>query len=115
MTFGKFMLRRFFSVAANNNKAYVELLFWKNVGAVREMTEGYSKDGLVPSFLKYRDYHTYGIYSTFITKEQSPLPFEMFPLILNMSERERNQHGLKRRKKSCEGSMRNTVILRVFF
>lgn len=47
MTFAKFVLNRFFSVAAQNNKAYVELLFWKNVGAVREMTEGYSKDGLV--------------------------------------------------------------------
>lgn len=41
------MLNRFFALAAHNNKAYVELLFWKNVGAVREMTEGYSQDGLV--------------------------------------------------------------------
>lgn len=40
-------MNRFFSVAAKNDKAYVELLFWKNVGAVREMTEGYSKDGSV--------------------------------------------------------------------
>lgn len=39
------MLNRFFTLAAQNDKAYVELLFWKNVGAVREMTEGYSKDG----------------------------------------------------------------------
>uniref|UniRef100_A0A3P9L7Q8 Timeless circadian regulator n=1 Tax=Oryzias latipes TaxID=8090 RepID=A0A3P9L7Q8_ORYLA len=45
VTFAKFVLNRFFSVAAQNNKAFVELLFWKNVGAVREMTEGYSKDG----------------------------------------------------------------------
>ncbi|KAF1391509.1 hypothetical protein PFLUV_G00042870 [Perca fluviatilis] len=45
VTFAKFVLNRFFSLAAQNNKAYVELLFWKNVGAVREMTEGYSKDG----------------------------------------------------------------------
>uniref|UniRef100_UPI003AAC0EDC protein timeless homolog isoform X1 n=1 Tax=Centroberyx gerrardi TaxID=166262 RepID=UPI003AAC0EDC len=44
-TFAKYVLNRFFSVAERNNKAYVELLFWKNVGAVREMTEGYSKDG----------------------------------------------------------------------
>lgn len=50
MTFAKFVLNRFFSVAAQNNKAYVELLFWKNVGAVHEMTEGYSKDGLVLVF-----------------------------------------------------------------
>lgn len=47
MTFAKYVLNRFFAVAAQNNKAYVELLFWKNVGAVREMTEGYDKDGLV--------------------------------------------------------------------
>lgn len=47
MTFAKYVLNRFFALAARNNKAYVELLFWKNVGAVHEMTEGYSKDGLV--------------------------------------------------------------------
>lgn len=45
VTFAKYVLSRFFALAARNNKAYVELLFWKNVGAVREMTEGYSKDG----------------------------------------------------------------------
>ncbi|KAL2091358.1 hypothetical protein ACEWY4_013621 [Coilia grayii] len=45
VTFAKYVLNRFFAMAAKNNKAYVELLFWKNVGAVREMTEGYSKDG----------------------------------------------------------------------
>ncbi|XP_063071673.1 protein timeless homolog [Engraulis encrasicolus] len=45
VTFAKFVLNRFFATAAKNNKAYVELLFWKNVGAVREMTEGYNKDG----------------------------------------------------------------------
>ncbi|KAM8866975.1 protein timeless homolog isoform 2-T2 [Synchiropus picturatus] len=45
VTFIKFVLGRFFKLAATNNKAFVELLFWKNVGAVREMTEGYSKDG----------------------------------------------------------------------
>uniref|UniRef100_A0A3Q1CLM3 Timeless circadian clock n=1 Tax=Amphiprion ocellaris TaxID=80972 RepID=A0A3Q1CLM3_AMPOC len=50
VTFAKYVLNRFFSLTAQNNKAYVELLFWKNVGAVREMTEGYSKDGCVLSF-----------------------------------------------------------------
>lgn len=45
VTLGKYLVKRFLSLAAQNNKAYVELLFWKNVGAVREMTEGYSKDG----------------------------------------------------------------------
>ncbi|KAK1799792.1 hypothetical protein P4O66_006313 [Electrophorus voltai] len=47
VTFAKYILNRFFSLAAQNNKAFVELLFWKNVGAVREMTEGYGKDGWV--------------------------------------------------------------------
>uniref|UniRef100_A0A3Q2YR43 Timeless circadian clock n=1 Tax=Hippocampus comes TaxID=109280 RepID=A0A3Q2YR43_HIPCM len=46
VTFAKYVLNRFFSLAVTNNKAYVELLFWKNVGAVREMTEGYGKDGV---------------------------------------------------------------------
>lgn len=45
MTFAKFVLSRFFTLAARNDKAYVELLFWKNVGTVREMTEGYRKPG----------------------------------------------------------------------
>ncbi|XP_070758928.1 protein timeless homolog isoform X2 [Enoplosus armatus] len=45
VTFAKYVLHRFLSLAAQNNKAYVELLFWKNVGAAREMTEGYTKDG----------------------------------------------------------------------
>nr|XP_019942307.1 PREDICTED: protein timeless homolog isoform X2 [Paralichthys olivaceus] len=45
VTFSKYVLNRFFSLAKQNNKAYVELLFWKNVGAVREMTEGYSQEG----------------------------------------------------------------------
>lgn len=44
MTLGKYLVKRFVSLVAQNNKAYVELLFWKNVGAVREMTEGYTKE-----------------------------------------------------------------------
>ncbi|XP_067287598.1 protein timeless homolog [Pseudorasbora parva] len=43
--FGKYVLNRFFVFAATNDKAFVELLFWKNVGAIREMTEGYNKVG----------------------------------------------------------------------
>lgn len=38
----KFILGKFFALAATNKKAFVELLFWKNPTAVREMTEGYS-------------------------------------------------------------------------
>ncbi|XP_051967519.1 protein timeless homolog [Xyrauchen texanus] len=46
VTFAKFVMNRFFVFASKNNKAFVELLFWKNVAAVREMTEGYTKDGV---------------------------------------------------------------------
>ncbi|XP_061076992.1 protein timeless homolog isoform X1 [Conger conger] len=45
VTFARFLLGRFFTLAADNSKAFVELLFWKNVGTVREMTEGYTKPG----------------------------------------------------------------------
>uniref|UniRef100_A0A8B9RXR0 Timeless circadian regulator n=1 Tax=Accipiter nisus TaxID=211598 RepID=A0A8B9RXR0_9AVES len=38
----KFVLGKFFALAATNKKAFVELLFWKTPAAVREMTEGYS-------------------------------------------------------------------------
>ena len=39
------MVSRFLVVAARNDKAFIELLFWKNVGTVHEMTEGYGKEG----------------------------------------------------------------------
>ncbi|GCB84570.1 hypothetical protein scyTo_0025167, partial [Scyliorhinus torazame] len=42
--FCKYVLSRFFTLAASNNKAYVELLFWKNIATIREMTEGYRTD-----------------------------------------------------------------------
>ncbi|KPP74065.1 protein timeless-like, partial [Scleropages formosus] len=45
VTFIKYLLNRFFTLATHNNKAFVELLFWKNVGTVHEMTEGYRKPG----------------------------------------------------------------------
>lgn len=44
VTFAKHVVNRFFSLAVQNSKAFVELLFWKNVGTVRQMTEGYSED-----------------------------------------------------------------------
>ncbi|KAK2492151.1 hypothetical protein MC885_010070 [Smutsia gigantea] len=44
--FAKYILSKFFALAAVNPKAFVELLFWKNTAVVREMTEGYaSLDG----------------------------------------------------------------------
>ncbi|XP_009002253.4 protein timeless homolog isoform X1 [Callithrix jacchus] len=41
VTFAKYILAKFFALAAVNQKAFVELLFWKNTAVVREMTEGY--------------------------------------------------------------------------
>ncbi|XP_057557109.1 protein timeless homolog [Hippopotamus amphibius kiboko] len=41
VTFAKYLLGKFFALAAVNPKAFVELLFWKNTAVVREMTEGY--------------------------------------------------------------------------
>lgn len=41
MTFAKYVLGKFFALAATNKKVYVELLFWKSTATVREMTEGY--------------------------------------------------------------------------
>ncbi|XP_058163940.1 protein timeless homolog [Dasypus novemcinctus] len=41
VTFAKYILGKFFALAAVNQKAFVELLFWKNTAAVREMTDGY--------------------------------------------------------------------------
>uniref|UniRef100_A0A674BGR9 Timeless circadian clock n=1 Tax=Salmo trutta TaxID=8032 RepID=A0A674BGR9_SALTR len=61
VTFAKFVLNRFFALAAINNKAFVELLFWKSVGAVREMTEGYiifcshEEDELRTLYVEHRD------------------------------------------------------------
>lgn len=45
VAFSKFILNKFFALSATNNKAYVELLFWKNTTVIREMTEGYRQPG----------------------------------------------------------------------
>ncbi|XP_072927403.1 protein timeless homolog [Hemitrygon akajei] len=42
--FCRYVLNRFFTLAASNSKAFVELLFWKNIATIREMTEGYRRD-----------------------------------------------------------------------
>lgn len=52
VTFAKYVVNRFFSLAAQNSKAFIELLFWKNVGTVRQMTEGYSEDEWVCVFMR---------------------------------------------------------------
>ncbi|KAM4044613.1 protein timeless homolog isoform 1-T4 [Anomaloglossus baeobatrachus] len=43
VAFSKYILNKFFALAATNNKAYVELLFWKNTNLIKEITEGYRK------------------------------------------------------------------------
>ncbi|KAM3935169.1 protein timeless homolog [Leptodactylus fuscus] len=43
VAFSKYILNKFFALAATNNKVYVELLFWKNTNLIREITEGYRK------------------------------------------------------------------------
>ncbi|XP_056418349.1 protein timeless homolog [Hyla sarda] len=45
VSLAKYILNKFFALAATNNKAYVELLFWKNTNLIREITEGYRKPG----------------------------------------------------------------------
>ncbi|XP_058678064.1 protein timeless homolog [Ammospiza caudacuta] len=42
VTLAKFILGKFFALAATNKKAFVELLFWKSPAIVGEMTQGYS-------------------------------------------------------------------------
>ncbi|XP_012873832.1 PREDICTED: protein timeless homolog [Dipodomys ordii] len=53
VTFAKYILGKFFALAAINQKAFVELLFWKNTAVVREMTEGYgSLDNVLGYIMK---------------------------------------------------------------
>ncbi|XP_049444024.1 protein timeless homolog [Epinephelus fuscoguttatus] len=92
VTFAKFVLNRFFSVAAQNNKAYVELLFWKNVGAVHEMTEGYSKDGegKKPSWTEEEEEELRKLYEEHLHSEVPDIVETLLPLLSN-SNRTRRQ------------------------
>nr|XP_029135402.1 protein timeless homolog [Labrus bergylta] len=92
MTFAKFVLNKFFAVAAKNNKAYVELLFWKNVGAVREMTEGYSHDGegKKPSWTEEEEEELRKLYEEHRHSEVPDIVETLLPL-LNNSSRTRRQ------------------------
>lgn len=109
------MLNRFFSLAATNNKAYVELLFWKNVGAVREMTEGYGKDGLVIFFI-CRINVKIGK-DEFVSKIEKHAQITCWEndlvIILQLSEWKRCQLGRKKRSKNCLNSMKSTGTLKV--
>ncbi|XP_072238481.1 protein timeless homolog [Leuresthes tenuis] len=92
VTFAKYVMNRFFSVAAQNNKAYVELLFWKNVGAVREMTEGYSKDGegKKPTWTEEEEEELRKLYMEHRDSEVPDIVETLLPLLSN-SNRTRRQ------------------------
>ncbi|XP_054882313.1 protein timeless homolog [Poeciliopsis prolifica] len=92
VTFAKFVLKRFFAVAAQNNKAYVELLFWKNVGAVREMTEGYTKDGegTKPSWTEEEEEELRRLYMEHLDSEVPDIVETVIQLLSN-SNRTRRQ------------------------
>ncbi|XP_061147594.1 protein timeless homolog [Syngnathus typhle] len=92
VTFAKYVLNRFFSLAATNNKAYIELLFWKNVGAVREMTEGYSKDGAekMPAWTEEEEEELRNLYEEHRHSEDPDIVETLLPLLSN-STRTRKQ------------------------
>ncbi|CAG5982174.1 unnamed protein product, partial [Menidia menidia] len=92
VTFAKYVVNRFFSVAAQNNKAYVELLFWKNVGAVREMTEGYTKDGegKKPTWTEEEEEELRKLYMEHCDSEVPDIVETLLPLLSN-SNRTRRQ------------------------
>ncbi|GAA6215663.1 protein timeless homolog [Lates japonicus] len=92
VTFAKYVLNRFFSLAAQNNKAYVELLFWKNVGAVREMTEGYGKEGegKKPTWTEEEEEELRKLYEEHCHSEVPDIVETLLPLLSN-SNRTRRQ------------------------
>ncbi|XP_077430507.1 protein timeless homolog isoform X2 [Vanacampus margaritifer] len=85
VAFAKYVLNRFFSLAATNNKAYVELLFWKNVGAVREMTEGYSKerDEKMPAWTEEEEEQLRNLYEEHRHSEVPDIVETLLPLLSN--------------------------------
>ncbi|XP_031707540.1 protein timeless homolog [Anarrhichthys ocellatus] len=117
VTFAKFVLNRFFSLAAQNNKAYVELLFWKNVGAVREMTEGYSKDGegTKPTWTEEEEEELRNLYEEHRHSEVPDIVETLLPLLSNSTRTRRhvvmqlvhmglveNAKALKKQKKGTQ-------------
>ncbi|XP_074536589.1 protein timeless homolog [Halichoeres trimaculatus] len=91
VTFAKFVLNRFFSVAAKNDKAFVELLFWKNVGAVREMTEGYNKDGegKKPAWTEEEEEELRKLYEEHRHSEEPDIVETLLPLLSNTNRNRR--------------------------
>ncbi|XP_035517509.1 protein timeless homolog [Morone saxatilis] len=91
VTFAKYVLNHFFSLAAQNDKAYVELLFWKNVGAAREMTEGYSKDGegKKPTWTEEEEEELRKLYEEHHHSEVPDIVETLLPLLSNSSRTRR--------------------------
>ncbi|XP_034022725.1 protein timeless homolog [Thalassophryne amazonica] len=92
VTFTKYVLNRFFSLAAKNNKAYVELIFWKNVGAVREMTEGYTKDGdgKKPTWTEEEEEELRKLYEEHRHSEVPDIVETLLPLLSNSARTRRH-------------------------
>uniref|UniRef100_A0A669E509 Timeless circadian clock n=1 Tax=Oreochromis niloticus TaxID=8128 RepID=A0A669E509_ORENI len=91
VTLGKYLVKRFVSLAAQNNKAYVELLFWKNVGAVREMTEGYTKEEEKrPAWTEEEEEELRRLYEEHRDSEVPDIVETLLPLLSN-SNRTRRQ------------------------
>uniref|UniRef100_A0A3B4B8P2 Uncharacterized protein n=1 Tax=Periophthalmus magnuspinnatus TaxID=409849 RepID=A0A3B4B8P2_9GOBI len=90
VTFAKFVVRGFFKLVAQNDKAYVELLFWKNVGAVREMTEGYTKDGSKVAWTEEEEEELRKLYEEHCDSEVPDIIEHILPLLSN-SNRNRRQ------------------------
>uniref|UniRef100_A0A8C8C5I0 Timeless circadian clock n=1 Tax=Oncorhynchus tshawytscha TaxID=74940 RepID=A0A8C8C5I0_ONCTS len=93
VTFAKFVLNRFFALAAKNNKAFVELLFWKSVGAAREMTEGYSKPGegcvCVPKWTPEEEDELRTLYEEHRDSEVPDIVETLLPLLSNTTRTRR--------------------------
>ncbi|KAL6111612.1 timeless [Pungitius sinensis] len=92
VTFAKFVLNRFFSLAARNNKAYVELLFWKNVGAVREMTEGYGidREETKPTWTEVEEEELRNLYEAHRHSEEPDIVETLLPLLSNSNRTRRH-------------------------
>ncbi|KAF7659770.1 hypothetical protein LDENG_00293260 [Lucifuga dentata] len=93
VTFATYVLKHFFSVAAQNNKAFVELLFWKNVGAVREMTEGYNKNGeskKKPAWTEEEEEELRQLYEEHRHSEVPDIVEHLLPLLSNSSRTRRH-------------------------
>ncbi|KAM8916833.1 protein timeless homolog isoform 2-T5 [Spinachia spinachia] len=92
VTFAKFVLNRFFSLAAQNNKAYVELLFWKNVGAVREMTEGYGidREETNPTWTEMEEEELRNLYEEHRHSEDPDIVETLLPLLSNSNRTRRH-------------------------